>query len=134
MIIIYLKKGSKKTADTEIAALLEKSYLSEMPNLFHKYEKDRIQRLIAMAPKRQSERIKQNAETTNQTDYDNVIQACRYDSDLDRLQSDLDGRIPQTDQERADDKIRKEQIAKQREERLKQRQMKRENNENFNGR
>ena len=64
MIIIYLKKGSKKTADTEIAVLLEKSYLSEMPNLFHKYEKDRIQRLIAMAPKRQSERIKQNAETT----------------------------------------------------------------------
>ena len=48
---------SKKKADQEIAKLIEQSYLPEMPALFQKAEKERIQRLLAMAPKRQSQRL-----------------------------------------------------------------------------
>ena len=50
-------KKSKKKADQEIAKLMEQNYLPEMPALFQKAEKERIQRLLAMAPKRQSQRL-----------------------------------------------------------------------------
>jgi hypothetical protein len=50
-------KKSKKKADQEIAKLISESYLPEMPALFQKAEKERMQRLLAMAPKRQSQRL-----------------------------------------------------------------------------
>jgi hypothetical protein len=56
----FCVSASKKPADTEIASVLAANYLAEMPALFHKYERDRIQRLLAMAPKRQSERLQRH--------------------------------------------------------------------------
>ena len=50
-------KKSKKKADQEIAKLIEESYLTEMPALFQKAEKERMHRLLALAPKRQSQRL-----------------------------------------------------------------------------
>lgn len=101
-----------------------------MPALFQKYEKDHIQRLLAMAPKRQSERLKKTI-----TDQDgNITTHSNYDSeDLDQNRENVPGRIPLTEQEKADDKAMKEQIARQREERLKQRLLRREMNGNGNG-
>jgi hypothetical protein len=50
-------KTSKKKLDHEISSLIEVNYLPEMPALFQKAEKERMQRLLALAPKRQSQRL-----------------------------------------------------------------------------
>ena len=109
---------SKKQADNELATLIDKNYLNEMPALFLKYEKDRQQRLMANAPKRQSERLR----------------TCQNDGDInseDIESADLDG-LPLTEQEKADEKVRKETIAKQREERWKQRLLRKEAGSDLN--
>lgn len=99
--------------------MLETNYLEEMPALFHKYEKDRIQRLLAMAPKRQSERLQRHYTSDQHADESNGLNAA----------SDLEAsREPGTEQEIAEEKARREQIARDREERLKQRLLRRELN------
>ncbi|CAF0825160.1 unnamed protein product [Brachionus calyciflorus] len=103
-------KNSKKKIDQDISELIEGQYLTEMPNLFQKAEKERQQRLVAIQPKRQSQRLQSKKE----------ISFSENDSDFGS--NDEFSKLPPEEQ----DKMRKEQIARQREERLKQRLLKRE--------
>lgn len=106
-------KQSKKKIDQEISELLESQYLTEMPSLFQKAEKERQQRLLAIQPKRQSQRLQ--SKHTNFSMYS--------ENESDNVHSnDEFSKLPPDEQER----LKREQIAKQREERLKQRLLKRE--------
>lgn len=93
-----------------------------MPALFQKAEKERQQRLAAIQPKRQSQRLqsKQHKEYSENESY-------TESNDESFSQLDL-SKLPLSEQER----IKKEHIAKQREERLKQRLLKRESLTNLN--
>ena len=142
-------KKSKKKADQEIAKLLEENYLPEMPALFQKAERERMHRLLAMAPKRQSQRLQVKQQTTTTTTTNDSSSAngsqmpksgsglpgsyVDYFSDYD----DEDGPIrvntssmssfsSATALDEQGEKQRRDEIARQREERLKQRLMRRE--------
>jgi hypothetical protein len=130
-------KKSKKKFDQDLSKLIEQSYLPEMPCLFQKAEKDRNQRLLAMAPKRQSTRLQvkqaMRSELSESESKDNLCensasrgaavsyQECNSDGEMDDLYDDL--------RKSASDIV---DIARQREERLKQRLLRRENNLNEN--
>lgn len=104
--------------------MLEANYLEEMPALFQKYEKDRIQRLLVMAPKRQSERLQRTHYTSSDGQH-----ATDEANGCHNTASDMEAsREPSTEHEIAEEKARREQIARDREERLKQRLLKRELN------
>jgi hypothetical protein len=60
-------KQSKKKLDQDIWKILEENYLPEMPSLFQKAEKERMQRLLALAPKRQSQRLQVKQQVQQQT-------------------------------------------------------------------
>ena len=121
--------SSKKKNDQELAKLISSSYLPEMPSLFQKAEKERMQRLMAMAPKRQSQRLQ-----TKQTEYNLDSGDDLHDQTSQQYSSENSNTshksLPLTEQE----KLKKEEIAKQREERLKQRLLKRDyvNNDYLN--
>ena len=91
-----------------------------MPSLFQKAEKERQQRLLLMQPKRQSQRLQSKQ----------VISFSENESDFANNSSDELSKLPVDEQER----VKRERIAAQREERLKQRLLKRENvmNESMN--
>lgn len=102
-------KNSKKKQDQEIGELIESQYLPEMPALFQKAEREKQQRLQAMQPKRQSQRLQSK-------------QVHSYgENELD-MANDEFSKLPPEEQER----LKREQIARAREERLKQRLAKRE--------
>ncbi len=123
-------KLSKKKIDQEISSLIEQNYLPEMPGLFQKAEKERMQRLLALAPKRQSQRLQSKQQ--QQKDYSEnessshmngnhlVDSDFDYDSDASKPNNNNNNNnggnqqhIPLTEQER----LKREEIAKQREER-----------------
>lgn len=101
-------KNSAKREDQEIGELLSSQYLPEMPGLFQKAEREKQHRLQAMQPKRQSQRL--------QSKHVNNFSENEADDEFSKL--------PPEEQER----IKREQIARAREERLKQRLAKRETN------
>ena len=100
--------ASKKQIDLELASLLEKNYLEEMPGLFAKHERDQIQRQLAMAPKRQSERLSK-------------IAGVREGGS----NCDSGGEEVEAGGEPVDDVAARERIARQREERLRLRLLRR---------
>ena len=115
---------SKRAADQHIAKLISENYLQEMPALFLKQEKDRQQRLIALAPKRQSQRLLVQGGVTSscQTDVASSVPGRLNDGDdynscedlqyLDETSQANDLlKVPLTEQER----LKKDEIAKQRE-------------------
>ncbi len=123
-------KASKKKIDQEISSLIEQNYLPEMPGLFQKAEKERMQRLLALAPKRQSQRLQskqqqqkdysENESSNHMNGIHHVDSDFDYDSDASKTNNTNNNgtnqqHIPLTEQER----LRREEIAKQREERYK---------------
>lgn len=122
-------KSSKKKIDQEISSLIEQNYLPEMPGLFQKAEKERMQRLLALAPKRQSQRLQskqqqqkdysENESTSHMNGNHHIDSDFDYDSDASKPNNNNSNNvanqqhIPLTEQER----MRREEIAKQREER-----------------
>jgi len=109
--IVYERyTASKKQGDVDLASLLEKNYLEEMPALFAKHEKDLVQRQLAMAPKRQSERLSKISVVNREGNGSNCDESFEDSVEM------------------ADDAAVRERIAKQREERLKQRLLRRDMN------
>lgn len=102
-------KGSKKKQDQDIGELIESQYLPEMPALFQKAEREKQQRLQAMQPKRQSQRLQSK-------------HVHGYGENELEMANDEFSKLPPEEQER----LKREQIARAREERLKQRLAKRE--------
>ena len=97
--VVERYKASKKKADQEIAKKLETNYLPEMPALFQKAEREKMQRVMSMAPKRQSQRLQTKQQVPSENDSNEFL-------------SDLDSNCENstmTEQER------REEIAKQRE-------------------
>lgn len=101
-------QASKKQVDIDLAAVIETNYLGEMPGLFQKYEKEKLQRLLAQAPKRQSERLRNWCEENG----DGVGYGSEDVEGNEREGMEI---IPLTEQEKEDEKVRKEKIARQRE-------------------
>jgi hypothetical protein len=110
--ILEKYKQSKKKEDLEISKTIEDNYITEMPSLFQKAEKDRIQRLLAMAPKRQSERLQVKQQHTissngyNSTTDDNGTTNGYYSDNLNSspskmgLNSGSEMNFERTDEER----------------------------------
>lgn len=108
--------SSKRKVDQEIAKLIGENYLPEMPALFQKAEKERWQRLMAMAPKRQSLRLQSKQNETRQSD-----------NSQQHLNESSNDSQSLNENSNASCQLNKSDImARQREERLKQRLMRRE--------
>ena len=111
---------SKRAADQHIAKLISENYLQEMPALFLKHEKDRQQRLMALAPKRQSQRllVQGGVTSSGQTDVAHAVpddyNSCedlQYLDETSQANDSIISKVPLTEQER----LKKDEIAKQRE-------------------
>ena len=111
---------SKKKLDIEIAKLLAESYLPEMPALFQKAEKERMHRLLSMAPKRQSQRLQSKQTITSNGDIDSSEDFIINNESSSNENSNTSYLLPLTEQE----KLKREEIAKQRQERLEKRLLK----------
>ncbi len=114
---------SKKKLDIEIAKLLAESYLPEMPGLFQKAEKERMHRLLSMAPKRQSQRLQSKQTITSNGDIDSSEDFIINNESSSNENSNTSYLLlPLTEQE----KLKREEIAKQRQERLEKRLLKKD--------
>jgi hypothetical protein len=113
---------SKKKLDIEIAKLLAESYLPEMPALFQKAEKERMHRLLSMAPKRQSQRLQSKQTITSNGDIDSNEDFIINNESSSNENSNTSYLLPLTEQE----KLKREEIAKQRQERLEKRLLKKD--------